>query len=228
MSWPSAILFDLDGTLADSSADLAGALNDVMGEEGYPALSVPAVTAMIGGGIPLLIERALVAHGEKPPQERVAELFPRYREAYVPRAVESTRLFPGVAEVLEQYHAQGVALGVCTNKPEAISRIILEKLGVLSLFGAVIGGDTLPTKKPDPAPVLEGLSRLGCRPEDGLMVGDSAADAFAAKAAGVRCVLVTFGYSQDPIEDLPSEGVIDHFDAFSALVSGLQAARAPV
>lgn len=228
MSWPSAILFDLDGTLADSSADLAGALNDVMGEEGYPALSVPAVTAMIGGGIPLLIERALVAHGETPSQQRVDELFPRYREAYVPRAVEKTRLFPGVEDVLKKYHSHGVGLGVCTNKPEAISRIILDKLGVLPLFGAVIGGDTLPTKKPDPAPVLEGLNRLGCKPEDGLMVGDSAADAFAAKAAGVRCVLVTFGYSQDPIEDLPSEGVIDNFDAFSGTVSRLQATNATV
>lgn len=228
MSWPKAILFDLDGTLADSAADMASALNHVLGEEGYPAHSIPAVTAMIGGGIPLLIERALVAHGETPSQERVGEIFPRYREAYVPRAVETTRLFPGVAAVLKKYHVQGVALGVCTNKPEAISRIILDKLGVLPFFGAVIGGDTLPTKKPDPAPVLEGLSRLGCTPEHGLMVGDSAADAFAAEAAGVRCILVTFGYSQDPIEDLPSEGVIDHFDAFSSLVSGLQAARAPV
>lgn len=226
MRWPKAILFDLDGTLVDSAADMAGALNHVLAEDGFPELSIPAVTRMIGGGIPLLIERALVAHGETPTKTRVDEIYPRYRDAYVPRAVEKTRLFPGLVEVLETYRDAGVGLGVCTNKPEDISHVILEKLGVSSFFGVVIGGDTLSVKKPDPAPVIAGLERLGCEPANGLMVGDSAADANAAKAARVRTILVTFGYSQEPIHELPNDGIVDSFAAFPDAVSRLSMVNA--
>ena len=221
MSWPQAILFDLDGTLVDSAADMAGALNHVLSEDGFPELSIADVTGMIGGGIPLLIERALIAHGEKPTAERVESIYPRYREAYVPRAVETTCPFPGIVEVLESFRSAGVGLGVCTNKPEDVSHVILDKLGLTPFFGVVIGGDTLPVKKPDPAPVLEGLKRLGCKSADGLMVGDSAADANAAKAAGVRAILVTFGYSQEPIHELPNNGIVDSYSEFPEVVARL-------
>ena len=221
MSWPKGILFDLDGTLVDSAADMAAALNHVLMEDGFPELGVEAVTRMIGRGIQLIIERALVAHDAEATQARVDDIYPRYREAYIPRAVEQTRLFPGVADVLQECRESGARLGVCTNKPEEISRVILSGLDVDALFDAVIGGDTLATKKPDPAPVLEGLRRLGCEPGDGLMIGDSAADANAAKAAGVRAILVTFGYSQDPVRGLPNDGIVESFadlpDAISRL-----------
>jgi len=221
MSWPKAILFDLDGTLVDSAADMAGALNHVFSEDGFAELSIPAVTRMIGGGIPLLIERALVAHGETTSKERVDEIYPRYRDAYVSRAVETTRPFPGIVQLLETYRDAGVGLGVCTNKPEDVSHVILDKLDLTTFFGVVIGGDTLPVKKPDPAPVLEGLKQLGCEPLSGLMVGDSAADANAAKAAGVRAILVTFGYSQEPIHELPNDGIVDSYSEFPDAVARL-------
>lgn len=228
MSWPKAILFDLDGTLVDSAADMAAALNHVLVQDGFPELSVAAVTRMIGGGIPLLIERALVAHGEEATQERVAAVYPRYREAYISRAVEQTRLFPGVADVLQACREKGARLGVCTNKPEEISRVILSGLGVDSLFDVVIGGDTLAAKKPDPAPVLEGLERLKCAPAEGLMVGDSAADANAAKAAAVRAILVTFGYSQDPVRSLPNDGIVESFADLPGAIGRLAGSPAPV
>jgi phosphoglycolate phosphatase len=225
MSWPQAILFDLDGTLVDSAADMAAALNDVFGEDGFPELTMDAVKNMIGGGIPLLIERALAAHGEETSKQRVAALYPRYREAYFPRATQFTRLFPGALEVLERFRQQGIALGVCTNKPEAIARIILESLEVAPFFGAVIGGDTLDVKKPDPGPVLAGLVKLGCDPSDGLVVGDSAADADAARAAGVPVILVTFGYTRTPVQELANDGIAESFSALPGAIENLARAR---
>lgn len=227
MSWPKAILFDLDGTLVDSAADMATALNHVFAEDGFPDLSVADVTRMIGGGIPLLIERALIAHGEEATQERVAAIYPRYRDAYIPRAVEQTRLFPGVADALQLCREKGARLGVCTNKPEEISRVILSRLDADGYFDVVIGGDTLESKKPDPAPVLEGLARLGSEPSNGLMVGDSAADANAAKAAGARAILVTFGYSREPIRSLPNHGIVESFAELPDAIARLAGSPAP-
>lgn len=226
MSWPKAILFDLDGTLVDSAADMASALNHVLMQDGFPELSVADVKTMIGGGIPKLIERALVAHGADAGEARVAEIYPRYREAYIPRAVEKTRLFPGVEDVLHECVSRGSRLGVCTNKPAEISQVILSELGVEAHFDAVIGGDTLPVKKPDPGPVLEGLSRLGCSAGDGLMIGDSSADSDAARNASVRAILVTFGYSQKPVGDLYNHGIVDSYaEMVAAIEQSVQAAQ---
>lgn len=226
MTWPQAILFDLDGTLVDSVADLASALNRVLGDDGFPELSVEAVTGMVGGGVPMLIERALKVHGETPAQDRIANLYPRFLEMYGPHAADETRLFPDVREALEAFHDKGIRLGVCTNKPEKISRMILDSLSVAHLFGAVIGGDTLPVKKPDPEPLIEGFKRLGCAPESGLMVGDSGADANAARAAGVAVILVTYGYTRVPVEELPNDGIVDSFALLPDAIGHVLSCRA--
>lgn len=221
MTWPHAILFDLDGTLVHSAPDIADALNILLAEEGVDGFEVEDVTKMIGGGVMLLIERALTARDENCDADRVAALFSRFLEHYVPRAAEKTRLFPGVRDVLDHHQGNGIKLGVCTNKPEAISRQILEALDVAHLFGAVVGGDTLPVKKPDPAPLLAALEQLGCEPSHGLMIGDSAADAEAAKASGVPVVLVTFGYTLTPVDELENHGLIDHFSELHDVIAKL-------
>lgn len=226
MTWPQAILFDLDGTLVDSVADLASALNRVLGEDGFPALDVDAVKKMVGGGVPLLIERALKAHGDTPTQDRVASLYPRFLETYGPHAADETRMFPGVLEALKAFKDSGIGLGVCTNKPEKISRSILESLSVAHFFGAVIGGDTLTVKKPEPGPLIEGFKRLGCAPENGLMVGDSGADANAARAAGVPVILVTYGYTRVPVEELPNDGIVDSFSVLPDAIGRVRSCRA--
>ena len=224
-NWPGAILFDLDGTLADSAADIATALNQLLDEQNLPGFSTGAVTQMVGGGVQLLIERALKAHGQGVERDRIAALVPRFMEIYTPRAAEQTRLFPGVRELLESYHEGGVGLGVCTNKPEGVSRMILDALGVAHLFGAVVGGDTLAVKKPDPAPLLAALEILNCAPQRALMVGDSAADANAARAAGVPVILVTFGYTRTPVQELESDGTVDSFSQLPEAIAALRASR---
>lgn len=226
MRWPKAILFDLDGTLVHSAPDIADSLNQLMVLEGLPEFPLESVMKMVGGGVSLLVERAFAAHERKVDEEAHAALVERFLEFYTPRATEKTRLFPGVREVLEGYRREGVGLGVCTNKPEMITRMILEALGVAELFGAVLGGDTLDAKKPDPAPLIAALQRLGCGPADGLMVGDSGADANAARAAGVLVLLVTFGYTQTPVQDLPNDGLVKSFTELPQAVARLAESRA--
>ena len=211
-SWPGAILFDLDGTLADSVPDLAGALSDLFEEEGHRRFELDEVRLMVGGGVPKLIERGLRALDVPGDGGKIEALTDRFLELYTPRATRLTRLFPGALELLEELHGAGVGLGVCTNKPEAVSRHILEELGVAPMLGAVIGGDSLPVKKPDPAPVLAALEQLNCPPESGLMIGDSGVDANAARAAGIAIILVTFGYTRTPAVELGADATVDSFD----------------
>ncbi len=225
MTWPKAILFDLDGTLADSAPDIAVALNLLLREQSLEEFSLEAVTSMVGGGVPLLIERALTALGQKPGADRTGSLAKRFLEIYTPSAAQKTELFPGVREVLENYHGEGVQMGVCTNKPEGVSNMILEALDVAHLFGVVIGGDTLPVKKPDPAPLLAAIESLECDLTHGLMVGDSGVDALAARAAGLPVILVTFGYTQTPVQELDNDGLVDSFSALPGVIKSLRNTR---
>ena len=221
MNWPQAILFDLDGTLIDSAPDIASALNALLGELKLAEFPPEDVTRMIGGGMPLLIEKALKARGQAADKDRLATLTARFVEIYTPRATDETRLYPGVRDVLESYRNDGVALGVCTNKPEGVTRVIIESLGVADLFGAVIGGDTLRVKKPDPAPLLAALESLACDAQCALMVGDSVVDARAARAAALPVLLVSYGYTRTPVREMDTDGIVDSFAQLPEAVRGL-------
>jgi len=210
-NFPAAILFDLDGTLVDSVPDIAGALETLYTQEGWTPHSLLEVKAMVGGGVPKLIERALHKSGIDADSARREELVQRFLGHYGARATRLTRPFPGAMEMLKQLKNNGTSLGVCTNKPEAVSRQILDALSISPLLGAVIGGDTLATKKPDAAPVLSALEILGCSPAGGMMIGDSAVDSGAARAAGIPVILVSFGYTLTPVNEIDSDAVIDTF-----------------
>ena len=221
--FPAAILFDLDGTLVDSAPDLAGALDTLFKEQGWAPHSLAGVKAMVGGGVPKLIERALHKSGIDADSARREELVQRFLGHYGARATRLTRPFPGAMEMLKQLKEAGTHLGVCTNKPEAITRQILDALSISPLLGAVIGGDTLPTMKPDAAPVLAALEILRSGPDEGMMVGDSAVDLGAARGAGVPVILVSFGYTQTPVSQMDADAIIDSFaelpDAIERLMS---------
>lgn len=218
---PEAVLFDLDGTLVHSLPDIAESLNELFGEQGWETFDPDAVGGMVGGGIPKLVERALkvrdIAFGEGELQRLAA----RFRDIYGPRAAKLSRPFPGAIDFLETLKASGIALGVVTNKVEDISRSMLEELGLARFFGVVIGGDTLPTKKPDAAPVLEALKRLKADAGRAVLIGDSPADAGAARNAGVPVVLVSFGYSRVPIQEVEADGLVDSFDELPAALGRL-------
>ena len=184
------LLFDLDGTLVDTVPDLAAALNRLMRARGLGVFTRPEVAAMVGDGVAVLVARAFAARGVAGDTGAVDELTADYTTHV---AVESA-LYPGVPAVLGGLAGDGWRLAVCTNKPEKAAAALLEALGVLPLLSAVGGGDTFPTRKPDPAHLLSTLSRAGGRPEAAVMVGDHHNDVLAGRAAGVPAIFAAWGY----------------------------------
>ncbi|MGC6401738.1 phosphoglycolate phosphatase [Sphingomonas sp. FW199] len=211
MKHPFSIIgFDLDGTLVDSRTDIAIAVNAALAGIGRPALTLDAVTRMIGGGVTRLLEQALVATGGADGVD-----FPALRAVmlahYGAHLSVHTRPYPGVEAVLTELAAGDTQLAVVTNKPEALAVALLDQLGLTRHFRVVIGGDTMgPGRaKPDPAPVLAMIDRLGGGPA--AFVGDSQFDVGAARAAGIPVIAVDFGFSSVPAADLGADAVIGDF-----------------
>ncbi len=215
------LLCDLDGTLVDSLPDLAAAVGALLEEEGRPGLAPEAVAAMVGDGVPKLIERALAATGGVPTEAELAALVARYLPIYEARMTELTRPYPGAIETLRALKAAGWRLAVCTNKPEAPSRAIVAGLGFEGLFEAVSGGDSLPVKKPDPGHLLGLLDLLGAAPGAAVMLGDSRNDVLAARAAGLPAIAIAHGYGGTPARELGADRVIETFAELPAALEAL-------
>ena len=203
------MVWDLDGTLADSAADLATALNALLDGHGLETHSVDAVRLMIGHGVPVLIDRGFRASGAPLDETGINAVVPRFMEKYFACATENTRLVPGAREALEQFRQAGVAQGLCTNKPAAVTRKIMAALDADHFFGSIIGGDSTPARKPDPLPLRTCLAELGVAAEEAVMVGDSGADVGAARAAGMAVILVPDGYTGAPPGTLGADLVVD-------------------
>ncbi|MFN0024593.1 MAG: phosphoglycolate phosphatase [Parvularculaceae bacterium] len=208
----NAVIFDLDGTLIDSAPDIAASLNEFLESRGAAPIPETGVRLMIGGGVRKLLERAWALQGAEAPADLDAQAA-AFIDIYAQRPLRLSRPYPNAGATLNAIRARALPIGLCTNKPEAITRTILEGLGWTELFGAIIGGDTAPAKKPDPMPVQACLEMLGASAGAALLVGDSAHDLHAARAAGVRCILVKHGYSTKPVAELGADGVIDGLDA---------------
>jgi phosphoglycolate phosphatase len=196
MTPPAALVFDLDGTLIDSRRDLATAVNRTRVELGLAPLAVAEIVGMVGEGARRLVEKAL---GAEVPPERFEEVFGRYLEHYRAVLLDTTQAYDGMPEALARLAAR-YPLAVLTNKPEDLSRAVLAGLGLLEHFRALVGGDSLSRRKPDPAGLLLLAERLGAPPEDTLLVGDSAIDAATARAAGARFALVTWGFPPPAVQ----------------------------
>ncbi|MCK8785035.1 phosphoglycolate phosphatase [Roseomonas sp. NAR14] len=190
-------LFDLDGTLVDSVPDLNAALDRLMAARGLPGFDRAAVTGMVGDGVRALVERALAARGQ--PFDPAALV--SFTADYTAHATDATRPFPGIPEALDALAARGWRLAVCTNKPVAAARVLLETLGLSARLDAIGGGDSFPVRKPDPGHVLGTLAAAGGVPEAAVMVGDHHNDVAAAAAAGLPCVFVTWGYGPPAMAD---------------------------
>ncbi len=203
-----AVLFDLDGTLVDSAEDLRSALNVVLGQRGRRSLSLDEVKGMIGDGATKLVERALAATGGDP--ATLTETHRAFLDIYEANASDATRPYPGAVETLETLTAKGFQLAVVTNKPAAATATVLEALDLERFFKVVVGGDTLPQRKPHPAQILHALQGLGVPAEATLMVGDNHHDIKAARAAGTAAVAVTYGYSHVPHAELGADHLVDN------------------
>ncbi len=208
-------IFDLDGTLAHTAPDLVGAANDLMAEQGLPPLDVSIAEKTAGFGAKALIRAAFDNAGHSYDNSRVDALFHPFLERYEARIAEHSHLYEGVETVLDQLAEEGWLLGICTNKPEYLAVELMTALGVLDRFGALLGADTLPVRKPDPEHLFQTIQRIGGNPARAVMIGDTDTDIKTARAAKIPCILTSFGYSHIPVARLKPDAIVDHFTQIS-------------
>ncbi|AWB23186.1 phosphoglycolate phosphatase [Methylobacterium currus] len=218
---PPIVVFDLDGTLAETAGDLIGTLNVILEREELPPVAVSQARELIGAGARALIQRGFAAGGRELMPDRLDALFRVFLAHYGENLCNVSHLFPGVVDSLDRLEEAGYRLAVCTNKPEDHSVRLLELLGVKARFAAICGRDTFPYFKPDPRHLTETIAQAGGDPARAVMVGDSRTDVATAKAAGIPVVAVPFGYTDVPVEELEPDVVIQHFDALYEAVRRL-------
>ena len=215
------VVFDLDGTLADTSKDLIAAANACFQGLGLGELLDPvddAATAFAGG-------RAMLRLGFDRAQgydeDEVDRQYPVLLDAYAQDIDRHTVLYPGTMDAVERLKSNGYAVSICTNKPEGLAETLMQRLGVRDAFGALVGADTLPVRKPDPAPFFEAVDRVNGTRSASLLVGDTVTDRKTSAAAGVPSVLVTFGPTGRKVAELEPEALLDHYDQLDAVVARL-------
>lgn len=225
MSPFSALLFDLDGTLIDSAPDIGASLNKALMAMGRPTIGLDDVKSLVGFNAPTLVEKALAMTGPAGGEEESRRLLADFLDTYRRHPCDHTVLFDGVRDALERFAAAGVRLGLCTNKPEVTCYPVLEALDLKSYFTAIVCGDTLDYRKPDPRHVLHTLAAVGAEPGDAAFVGDNEIDMEAATGAGLPGVCVTFGYCHRPYDSLGAAALIDHFGDLDRALGEIAASR---
>jgi phosphoglycolate phosphatase len=220
-SLPPIVVFDLDGTLAETAGDLVGTLNAILEQEGLKPLPLADARDMIGAGAKALIQRGFSAAGEHLEPARLERLFAAFLDHYGRNICIHSHLYPGVATALNALSERGYRLAVCTNKVEVHAVELLNLLGIADRFAAICGRDTFPFFKPDPRHITMTVEQAGGDPARAVMVGDSRADIDAANAAGMPVVGVTFGYTDTPVDALGATRVISHYDDLVEAVTAL-------
>jgi phosphoglycolate phosphatase len=205
------LVFDLDGTLVDSLADLAAALNRLLLAEGRAPLDIETVRGFVGDGVAKLVARGLAAAGLPTDGTRFDTLLARYVADYEARATEHTRPYPGVAALLPALAGAGWRLAVCTNKPQAATVHILRSLGLAPCIAVIAGGDRYRHRKPDPRHVSAAVAEAGSAPARAVLVGDGRQDLAAARDAGMRAIAALYGYGGLAPADVPAGWAIAAF-----------------
>lgn len=206
------VIFDLDGTLMDTSQDLIAAANACFVQKGVGPLLDPikdAGTAVRGGRAMLRLGFSRLGDVD---EADVDEWYQPLLDAYAQDVSSRSTFYEGAMEAVEALKLSGYAVGICTNKPERLARQLLLEKGVLERFDSLIGADTLPVRKPDPAPLWEAVDRADGSRNTCLIVGDTLTDYKTAQACGMPSILVTFGPDGDITEELSPDGEISHFD----------------
>jgi len=212
------LLFDLDGTLIDSVPDIHAAIDRMLQERGRQPLPEAQVKRMIGDGAPMLVARALAASGDDPND---AAALTRFTEIYTADPARLTRPYPGVVETIAALRGRGYRTGICTNKPQRATMAVLGALDLLSLIDGIAGGDYFPVKKPDPGHLLGLMRELGAAPGATAMIGDNEHDAAAGRGAGLKVVLMRYGYARVDVESLGVDALLDHFADLPAALDRL-------
>lgn len=216
---PGMVLIDVDGTLVDSVPDLAFCVDEMMKALDMPLRGEAAVRNWVGNGVPRLVERALTNDLDGMPDKALYDkAYPLFLERYAENTSKRSVLYPGVKEGLEYLQGTDARLGCVTNKASQFTLPLLKDLGIYDVFEIVIAGDTLPQKKPHPAPLLHAAEQLGVKPEESLMIGDSKSDVEASRAAGFKIVCMSYGYNHGvDIREYSPDAVIDSMAELPAL-----------
>jgi len=216
---PGLALIDLDGTLVDSVPDLAWCTDQTMLALGMAERGEAKVRNWVGNGVERLIKRALVNQLDGEPAEALyAKAAPIFMELYANNTSKRSQLYPAVEQGLQWLKQQGIYLGCVTNKDEQFTLPILNNLGIRDYFELVVSGDTLPQKKPDPAPLLYAANYFNIEPQQALMIGDSVSDVKASRAAGFQIICMSYGYNHgNDIRSANPDAVIDSFAELNTL-----------
>lgn len=209
--------FDLDGTLLDTSGDLAAAVNHAITAIGRPAYPPDAIRPFVGKGARVMLERALAASGECTPallDDRLPVLLDYYQQNLAIHSIP----YPGCVAMLDALAARGLKLAICTNKAERFAIPLMEQIGLSDRFATIIGGDTVGIAKPDPAPIREMIARAGGGRT--AFLGDTINDIAGARNAGIASIAVSFGFLEGPVENLEADAVIHHFDDLVPMLEG--------
>lgn len=220
---PRAVIFDLDGTLVDTAPDLVGALNDLLAALDLPSISIEQGRAASGRGGRSLIRVGHELAGIKLTEPEVDALYPRYLDHYAARYAVESKPYPGATALLDHLEAEGWRLGICTNKPARFAEGLMRALGLRERFGALLGADSLPVRKPDPRHLVETLERLGVEPDRGILLGDTETDLKTARAAGIPVALASFGYAPLPAAAYAPDAVFHHYDEAPEMIGRLWA-----
>ncbi len=224
----SIVVFDLDGTLAETAPDLIATLNFILAREGLDPVPLSGANALIGAGAKALIERGFAQNKEHLSSERHDELFNDFIHHYGDNLANHSHLFDGVKNALDALIKDGWILAVCTNKIEKHSKLLLQTFGISDRFAAICGRDSFHVCKPHPLHLLLTIEQAGGDPTRAIMVGDSQTDIDTASAANIKSVGVPFGYTDRPIHELGPTLVICHFDELYSAVQKIAADFAPV
>jgi phosphoglycolate phosphatase len=214
------VIFDLDGTLAETAGDLMAALNEVLGRDGIAPLPIQQARTLLGAGGRALIQRGYAVSGRSVEKPRLEELFVEFLDVYESHIAEHSTLFPGTTDALDRLEAAGFAFSICTNKMERASIKLLKALDVDQRFRAICGQDTFGFCKPDARTLPAVIERSGGIVASSIMIGDSITDIAAAKNAGIPVIAVDFGYTDKPVRELGPDRVISHFDELYDAVLG--------
>lgn len=205
------VIFDLDGTLIDSVPDLCREISLFLNKHGRRALTESETVSIIGNGAAMMLRGAYKLTGEAIGESEMPALLDAWVRQYADAEMNLTYAFPRVPETLEKLKTDGFKLAVCTNKPHEPTLAILKKLDLEKYFDVVLDADALPVRKPRPEPLWEAVKRMGGTNDSAVMVGDSEADAAAARNAGFPVVLLTYGYSHVPFDEIKPDALIDDF-----------------
>jgi len=215
------VVFDLDGTLVDTAPDLLNALNHVLTHAGLEEVDLQTVAGMIGHGAKAMIRQGMAHQNITPSEAGLETLFARFLVYYSEHISVGSRPFDKAPEILDELAAAGAILSVCTNKKQDLSDQLLEALGLAPRFAAILGADSVPSKKPDGDHIVRAILAAGGDPARAIMVGDSRTDERAARNAGLPFIFVPFGYEAESVEAIGADAVVTHYSLLPEALSRL-------